>query len=95
MEDILKFFFVMLSIMMAAGGGYAIIALVPALVRRVERRGGVAPAEFEEELARLRERVHELEGAEERLAELEERLDFAERMLTQARDARLGAGEGR
>jgi hypothetical protein len=95
MEDILKFFGVMMSIMVAAGGGYAVIALVSAWAKRLERRGGATDPALEGEVARLRERVHELEGAEERLAELEERLDFAERMLTQARDARLGAGEGR
>lgn len=95
MEDVLKFFFVMLSIMVAAGGGYAVIALVPALVRRLEGRGGAADPAIEREVARLRDRVHELEGAEERLAELEERLDFAERMLTQARAARIGPEEGR
>jgi flagellar motility protein MotE (MotC chaperone) len=34
-------------------------------------------------------RLDELEGAERRVAELEERLDFAERLLTQKRQERL------
>ena len=34
-------------------------------------------------------RLDELEGAEQRVAELEERLDFAERLLTQKREERL------
>ena len=94
MDDILKFFGVMMSIMVAAGGGYAVIALVSAWARRLERRSAADPA-LEAEVDRLRDRVHQLEGAEERMAELEERLDFAERMLAQGREARLGAGEGR
>jgi hypothetical protein len=95
MDDILKFFGVMMSIMIAAGGGYAVIVLVSAWAKRLERRGGTTDPALDAEVGRLRDRVHELEGAEERLAELEERLDFAERMLTQAREARIGPGEGR
>ena len=95
MDDILKFFGVMLSIGVAAGGTYAVIALVSAWARRLERGGVPAAPELEAEVSRLQDRIHQLEGAEERLAELEERLDFAERMLTQARDARLVAGEER
>jgi transposase-like protein len=94
MGDILQFFGVMMSIALAGAGGYAAIALVSAWVKRLERRGGVVDPALEEEVARLRERLAELEDAEGRLAELEERLDFAERMLTQAREARIGPGEG-
>ena len=95
MADLLKFFGVMMSIALAGGGAYAVIALISVWVKRMERRGAAQDPALEEELLRLRDRVHQLEGAEERMAELEERLDFAERMLTQARDARLGAGEER
>lgn len=38
------------------------------------------------EVAALRERVQELEGLSARVMELEERLDFAERMLVQDRE---------
>ena len=95
MDDVLKFFGVMMSIALAGGGGYAVIALVSAWVKRLERRGRVVDPALEDEVAHLRERLAQLEGAEERLGELEERLDFAERMLTQAREARIGPGEGR
>ena len=95
MDDVLKFFGVMLSIGLAAGGGYAVFALVSAWSVRLQRGGQSLPAGLEEEVARLRERVAGLEGAEDRMAELEERLDFAERMLAQSRDARLVAGEER
>jgi hypothetical protein len=45
--------------------------------------GGVE--ELREEVGHLSARVRELEGAERRVAELEERLDFAERVLARQR----------
>jgi hypothetical protein len=61
--------------------------------------GREPPALDEEALVRLREvelRLTEVEAANTRLAELEERLDFAERLLTHSSGAeRLpGPGEG-
>jgi hypothetical protein len=50
------------------------------LDRRHERRLGAAP-QVQEELAELRDRVERLEAQASRVPELEERLDFAERML--------------
>ncbi|MBI2074119.1 MAG: hypothetical protein HYW52_11270 [Gemmatimonadetes bacterium] len=44
------------------------------------------------ELQQLRARVEALEDSVGRVPELEERLDFAERLLTQAKHDRLGAG---
>ncbi len=56
-----------------------------ALVKRVQsgpaRPGGAG------ELDEIRERLQSLEARELRVAELEERLDFAERLLTRERDA--------
>lgn len=49
-----------------------------ALARRIE---GVAGA-VDERVGQLEHRVAELEQAQTRMAELEERVDFAERMLT-------------
>ncbi len=62
--------------------------LVRALARRLEGKvgpGGAVMAELED----LRARVRELEGTQGRLLELEERLDFTERILTQKDAARL------
>lgn len=58
--------------------------LVRAFARRLEGRGtdAVLRAEVEE----LRSRVHELESHQGRFAELEERLDFAERLLARHRE---------
>jgi len=51
-----------------------------------ERSGGAAPRELEDAVAQLQHRV----------AELEERQDFAERLLAQAREkGLLGPGEGK
>jgi hypothetical protein len=72
--------------------GWKLLApLVHAFARRLEgKHHGVDPAE----LADLRQRVQELEGQQGRVLELEERIDFAERLLAQNRDpARLPAAE--
>lgn len=55
--------------------------LLRALARRIEGRREADPR-LPAEVAELRDRVAELETREGRLAELEERLDFAERLLT-------------
>jgi hypothetical protein len=62
--------------------------LIRAVARRIER-GGAADALGE--LEELRERVRQLEEAQPRLSDLEERLDYTERVLAQAQQqARLG-----
>jgi hypothetical protein len=69
--------------------GFILYPLVRALARRLE--GGHADeARLQADLQELRGRVVELEGARN---ELEERLDFTERLLAQAREPdRLGQG---
>lgn len=94
MEGVLKFAGVMIGIALAGGAAYLIIAMVNALVRRLEGAGPSQAGRLETELADLRARLDETDATRDRLAELEERLDFTERMLAQQRDAqRLGAGE--
>jgi hypothetical protein len=64
----------------------AIIGMLlrPLVVAWSRRLGGTSvPADLSRELDDLRERVAELEGSGTRLQELEERVDFAERMLAQ------------
>jgi hypothetical protein len=74
--------------------GKVIIPIAQAYSRRLERSGtGTHSAA---DFADLEARVRELEAREGRMAELEERMDFNERLLAQHRDpARLGAGEMR
>ncbi len=54
-----------------------------AIARRIE--GKAADAELRAELEELRNRVQELESSQLHVAELEERVDFAERLLSQQR----------
>ncbi|UCF41409.1 MAG: hypothetical protein JSW43_03505 [Gemmatimonadota bacterium] len=57
------------------------------------RRGLPGSDELRQEMARLEDRVGTLEGVAGRVEELEERLDFAERVLTQRSDRdRLAPG---
>ena len=58
--------------------------LARALARRMERGG--AAAELQGEVDALRQRVEQLEHGQTRVAELEERVDFAERLLAQSRE---------
>jgi len=63
---------------------------------RAPRQGpGTESGEFRgERLAELEQRMLELEGQQGRMLELEERLDFTERMLAQQRETpRVGPGE--
>jgi hypothetical protein len=46
----------------------------------------------EERLGQLEDRVLELEAAQQRVMELEERVDFTERLLARERDLKLSAG---
>lgn len=59
--------------------------LVRAIARRIE--AGAVSAEARHELEGLQERVRLLEESQPRLAELEERLDFAERVLARGQEA--------
>ena len=66
--------------------------LVRALARRLEGRG--ASTAVEGEIDELRSRLQELELSQSRVAELEERLDFTERLLAQhAETARAALAE--
>ena len=68
---------------------YAAIAATRAIwVRGVPAGSGVTER-LEAEVDDLRTRLAELESGQVRIAELEERLDFAERLLVQARDRTL------
>lgn len=58
--------------------------IIRAFARRIEGRGG--DAELRAEIDALHQRVAELEQVEGRLAELENRIEFSERLLTQHRD---------
>ena len=67
-----------------------VVALAIRLVPK-SARGMKGLADGAERMEELERRVVELEAGQQRVAELEERLDFAERLLAKQRDAeRLG-----
>jgi Tfp pilus assembly protein PilO len=77
-----------------AVAGLVLWPLVHALAHRLEGRPQGADPELRAELEEMRARLAEVEGGQQRLAEVEERLDFAERLLTQRKDgAVLPRGE--
>jgi hypothetical protein len=66
----------------------SILAL--ALRRKAAMRRGLSdPRQESERLAEVEDRLHYLEGLQDRVVELEERLDFTERMLTKQQRERL------
>jgi Tfp pilus assembly protein PilN len=60
--------------------------LVRALARRLEGRGGQDASALRGEVEHLHQRLGEVDQLQVRIAELEERLDFTERMLAQSRE---------
>jgi flagellar biosynthesis/type III secretory pathway M-ring protein FliF/YscJ len=56
-----------------------------ALARRLE--GKAADPALREEVARLQQRLEEMETMHGRMAELEERVDFTERLLTRGQES--------
>jgi flagellar biosynthesis/type III secretory pathway M-ring protein FliF/YscJ len=60
--------------------------VMAAVARRIDRRGGEDPA-LRGDVEELRRRLADLESAQGHITELEDRLDFAERLLSQQREA--------
>ena len=73
---------------------YAAIVATRAIWVRHPPAGADPSEQMAAEVDALKVRLADLEAGQGRVTELEERLDFAERMLAQQRDpSRLGAGE--
>lgn len=67
-----------------AAAAVVLYPLFRAIGRRIE--GRTADPALQREVEELRDRVRDLEAGQGRYAELEERLDFAERLLAQRRE---------
>jgi len=78
--------FAIVVICILIGAVFILGPIARAIARRLEGRG--TDAALQEELAGLREQVGEVEHLRERMLELEERVDFAERLLARPADAR-------
>ena len=79
------------------GVGLILAALIWPLIKAIARRieGGAASTELQTELEGLRKRVRQLEEMQPRMLELEERVDFTERVVAKSREpARLERQEG-
>jgi len=83
---------VVLLLCVAITLGVLVWPLIKAVARRIEAGAGVADARAE--LDALHERVRRLEEAQPRMAELEERVDFAERLLTRAQESQADLPRG-
>jgi Tfp pilus assembly protein PilO len=70
-----------------AGAALILYPIARAIARRLEGRG--SDPQLLQQVDELRDRVRDLEGVQHRVAELEERLDFTERLLAQRRDVEL------
>lgn len=72
------------------------LPIVRGVVRRFERKGGGARGGSDEmlrmEVEELRARLDAMEQVDHRLIDVEERLDFAERVLTQRKHDQLPEG---
>ena len=74
----------LIGIAMVVGTVLVLFPIVRAIARRLEGRG--VSQELLQQVEELRDRVRDLEASQHRVAELEERLDFTERLLAQRRD---------
>jgi hypothetical protein len=89
MDDVVK---IGLMITMLLAAGTFLMFMVPIALRNFRKANQVG-SESSGELDAMRAEIDELRNLPPRMAELEERLDFAERMLTQQREgARLPGG---
>ena len=72
-----------------ATGVFVMVLIYKGVTKLVERRGVADADQVIAELSRLRAEVDAVSDAVDRVQELEERVDFAERMLAQQRHDRL------
>jgi hypothetical protein len=78
----------MAAVVLLLGVGLILATLIWPLIKAIARRieGGAAGAEVQAELEGLRERVRQLEEIQPRMLELEERVDFTERIVAKGRE---------
>ena len=91
MEQGISFIFVMIGVMAVP---LLTVMVVPTLARTIQKRlaGSTPDRSVVAEVEALRERVRAAEALERRVAELEERVDFAERLLARPPTGRADGG---
>lgn len=85
-SDVVTLLQVLLSLVAAGSVAYASFTLINSWSRRLNAKLGPSGLE-PDEVEALRAQGAEIDELKGRLLEVEERLDFAERMLTESRDA--------
>lgn len=91
-SDAIPIMFMLIAVV--SGAVWLLTPIVRGLGRRLEGRS--ADAALQDEVAELRARLQELEGQQLRMQELEERMEFTERLLARQREAPgLGSGGDR
>ncbi len=79
------FFLFMLAV--AGGLGFQVLRLIGRVIdRKYDASGSAELRDLHARLGAVEREVAALHGSEDRLAEIEERVDFAERMLAQQRE---------
>ena len=92
MDDVLRIVILIGSMIGLGVGAYAGVTVVSIMRRRFDRPGGTRGSEDRD----LDARLAQVDALEARLNELEERVDFAERLIaTQHESAQLPAGRPR
>ena len=77
----------LIAVAFLAATALVLYPLMRAIARRIEGRSTANEPAMLAELDQLRHRVGDLEAMQQRMAELEERVDFSERMLSQQRES--------
>jgi hypothetical protein len=85
-SDIVNFFGVMMSLLTVGLLGYGGVVVIHGFQSRLKRRDQVSSLD-PDEVEALRVQLDEVERLKTRMVELEERVDFAERLLAQSPDA--------
>jgi hypothetical protein len=89
MDDLVKVLVVVAGFVGVGTFSYAAIAMLNVWTRRLERKTGPG----QDQIDALHARLAATEGLEARVEELEQRVDFAERLIAQQREPdRLSAG---
>jgi Tfp pilus assembly protein PilO len=82
---------VMIVLLVMAAATIVLWPIARALARRLEGRGSVDAA-LRSDVEQLQHRLADMDNLQVRLAELEERLDFTERLLVRGQDAAAEPG---
>ena len=80
-------FIILGTLGMTGLAGWILKPVIEGLGRRVAGTGSAQVAALEAEVQELHQRLADVDGVAQRLVEIEDRLDFAERLIAQQRPA--------